>query len=71
MVNAAVKRFIEERGVTQKWLINKMNSVSPELDMNKQKMSAIMTNRRRLNCDEFLAICKVFEVSPDIFVQSA
>lgn len=67
-INAQVKRIIEDRGVTQKWVIERMNSVHPEALMDRNKMSAVINEKRKMSCDEFLAFCMALEVSPDLFM---
>ena len=61
------KRIIQEQGRTQKWVIEKMNSINPSLEMDKNKFSAIVNGNRKMSGDELLAFCMALEISPDVF----
>lgn len=73
MVSVAntVKRILSEQGRTQKWAVEKMNSMNPELEMDKNKLSAITTGKRTMSGDELLTFCRAMEVSPDEFIKEA
>lgn len=64
-----VRRLLDEQGRTQVWVIQKMNSQAPGIDMDRCKFSAIITGKRRMSGDELLAFCKALEVNPDEFLK--
>ena len=61
------KRILQEQGRTQKWVTEKMNSINPSLEMDKNKFSAIVNGNRKMSGDELLAFCMALEISPDVF----
>lgn len=68
-VYETAKRILKEQGRTQRWVVEKMNKVNPELEMDKSKFSAIIVGKRRMTGDELLAFCMALEVSPDEFTK--
>ena len=40
-----IRAILEARGCTQAWVINRMNTIDPSLEMNRNKLSAIMAKR--------------------------
>lgn len=67
-VSETIKRILGEQGRTQTWVIQKMNSQSPEVGMDKTKFSAIVTGKRKMSGDELLVFCKALEITPDVFL---
>lgn len=67
-VSNTVKRILDEQGRTQAWIIQKMNLQEPEIDMNRNKFSAIVTGKRKMTGDELLVFCKALEITPDEFL---
>lgn len=63
-----VKRILDEQGRTQAWVIQKMNSQTPEIEMDRSKFSAIVTGKRKMTGDELIVFCKALEVTPDEFL---
>ncbi len=57
-----IKEEVQNRGVTQTWVVNQMNYLDKSLNMTNQKMSAILNGRRELAGDEFIAVCKVLNM---------
>lgn len=69
-VSETVKRILEEQGRTQTWVVQKMNSQLPDIDMDKTKFSAIITGKRKMSGDELLVFCKALEITPNEFLRS-
>lgn len=68
-ISDTAKRILQSQGRTQKWAAEKMNEISPELEMDKNKISAIITGNRKMTGDELLVFCMALEVSPDVFTE--
>ena len=64
-VNEAIKTVIEESGRTQTWVASKVNAVNPNINMNVKTLNAALHGKRKISGDEFIALCRVLEVSPD------
>ena len=64
-VNEALKDVIENTGRTQKWIITKVNAISPCVNMTKDKLCASLNGKRKITGDEFIALCKALEINPD------
>ncbi len=67
LIPDVAKRILQEQGRTQKWVTEKMNSINPSLEMDKNKFSAIVNGNRKMSGDELLAFCMALEISPDVF----
>lgn len=65
-VNEAVKLIIKDSGRTQTWLVTRINNIDPCVHMNNSKLSASLTGKRKITADEFIALCKALEISPDL-----
>lgn len=68
-VSETIKRILGEQGRTQAWVIQRMNSQFPDVDMDKTKFSAIVTGKRKMSGDELLVFCKALEITPDEFLK--
>lgn len=66
-ISETAKRILNEQGRTQKWVAEKMNQINPSLEMDRNKLSGIMSGNRKMTGDELLAFCMALEISPDIF----
>lgn len=62
-----IREVLSESGHTQAWVIGKMNSLDPKLEMNKTKFSAIVCGNRKMTGDELLAFCRATQTNPDVF----
>ncbi len=60
-VNENIKKYIEAKGITQKFLIDK-TGITPE------KMSNICNGKRKVTGEELLLIARALEVNPNIFL---
>lgn len=69
-VENVIRKTIEERGFRQKWVIEKMNLINPDIRMNRNKFSAIVCGYRKMSGDELIAFCRATETNPDIFLES-
>lgn len=71
MVSVAdtAKRVLRKEGRTQAWVIKRMNEVYPNLEMDRNKFSAIVLGKRKMSGDELIAFCKALEISPDEFTK--
>lgn len=70
-ISETAKRILNEQGRTQKWVAEKMNQINPSLEMDRNKLSGIMSGNRKMTGDELLAFCMALEISPDIFTGQA
>lgn len=70
-VESMVKELIDSRGLRQIWLVGQMNRIMPDVNMNPNKLSAIVCGNRKMTGDEFLAFCKATETSPDYFCRKS
>lgn len=60
-VNENIKKYIEAKGITQKFLTEK-TGITPE------KMSNICNGKRKVTGEELLLIARALEVNPNIFL---
>lgn len=60
-----IKNIIDESGRSQLWIVEKMNTLQPNLSMNKDKLSSIVRGKRKMTADELLIFCMALEISPD------
>lgn len=67
-INVTVRRILSEQGRTQLWVLQKMNSIDPSLNLDSSKFSALVQGNRKMTGDELLAFCKALEISPDEFI---
>lgn len=68
-VSDAIKKVITYSGRTQTWLVSKVNAIDPQVNMSKTKLSASLIGKRKISADEFIALCKALEISPDLIVE--
>lgn len=68
-IASTIKKVINQKGTTQSWVIKRMNSINPDLHMNRSKFSAIVRGNRKMTGDELIAFCKAAEIDPDIFLE--
>ena len=68
-LNRKIQNILNENGVTQNWVVNKMNEINPKINMDKTKMSAIVNGVRKVSGDELLVFCMAMKISPDIFTK--
>lgn len=59
-VQQKIKEYLNNKGITYK-------KVYSDIGMNANTFSQIMNGIRTLKADEFFAICKSLDVSPDTF----
>jgi transcriptional regulator with XRE-family HTH domain len=64
MVQQKIKEYMNAKGIKYSWVADK-------LGMSNTTFGTIMNGQRNLRADEFFAICKVLEVSPEIFEPEA
>lgn len=67
-ISQIMKKQLQDTGRSQTWVISKMNEISPKINMDSNKMSAIFHNKRKISGDELLAFCMALEISPDLFL---
>lgn len=68
-VSDTVKRLLDEQGRTQAWTVEKMNLCDSDIGMDRSKLSAIVTGKRKMSGDELLVFCKALEVTFDDFLK--
>lgn len=66
-----IKTILDRHGTTQAWVIARMNAISPELQMNRNKFSSIVCGSRKMTGDELIAFCKATTTDPDAFIARA
>lgn len=64
-INKMIGKTIKKKGLRQNWIVDQMNTIKPDLKMNRNKFSAIVCGNRRMTGDELLAFCKATEINPD------
>ena len=64
-----IKAELTDSGRTQTWLVSKVNAINPQVNMRKTKLSASLIGKRKISADEFIALCKALEISPDLIVE--
>lgn len=62
MIYQAIKKFIDENGLTQSFIARKAG-------MTKVALSESLRGNRRLTADEYVRICDALGVSADFFNQ--
>lgn len=70
-INAKVRRILADQGRTQIWVLQRMNSINPSLNLNASKFSALVTGNRTMSGDELIAFCKAVEINPDVFLEES
>ena len=60
-VNEKIKKYLEERGITQMWL-------SQATGIAQEKISNIVNSKRRVTAEELLSICSALNISADLFI---
>lgn len=69
-IGATARQIIRQRGVTQKWVAERMNGINPAVSMDRSKISATLAGERKMTGDELLAFCKALEINPDVFLSA-
>ena len=67
IIAARAKSILEREGRTQTWTARRMNEIDDTLNIDRKKLSATLTGRRKMSGDELLAYCKALEISPNEF----
>lgn len=67
-LNCKAKELLKERGCTQAWVIDKMNSIDPSIKMDRSKFSAFINSKRQISGKELLVFCMALKISPDVFL---
>lgn len=63
-VEEVIKKKITEEGRTQTWVVEKMNTINPKLNMSRTKFNRIVTaGDRKLSGNELVALCKVLDLN--------
>lgn len=63
-INLKFKEIIELRGLKQSYICEKAN-------MTPDSVSRILKNTRKISAEEFLKLCDVLEIDPNVFRQTA
>ncbi|WP_305150981.1 helix-turn-helix transcriptional regulator [uncultured Dubosiella sp.] len=58
---AELKKYLEDNGIKQKY-------VAKRAGMTEEKLSKILSGKRKCDVNEFLAICSALNKKPDDFV---
>ncbi len=67
-VAKTIKCVLQEQGRTQAWAIDRMNEISPDLQMNKSKFSSIIAGKRKIYGDELVVLCRILGITLDEFM---
>nr|DAP61948.1 MAG TPA: putative DNA-binding protein [Caudoviricetes sp.] len=59
------KSIITDSGRTQTWVITRVNSINPNVNMTKNKLCSALNGKRKIMGDEFIALCKALKINPD------
>lgn len=59
-INERLNRYVEANGIKQVYIAQKTG-------MSSDTISKILNNNRRILADEFLTICTVLNIDPNIF----
>lgn len=62
MIGAEIKGYMDERGIKQSFLADK-------IDMPKPTLSEVLSEKRTLTLIEYYKICKVFELPMEYFFE--
>lgn len=69
IVRTTLRNNIKNSGRTQVWLVSRVNAIDPQINMSKAKLSASLIGKRKISADEFIALCKALEISPDLIME--
>ncbi len=58
MVNVNVKQAVEDSGLKQRYIAEKVG-------ISEQALSAMLNGRQKIGTDEFFAFCEVLKKSPE------
>lgn len=61
-VNKKLKKYLEENGIKQSFLI-------ASTGISQEKISNMMTGKRKITADELSKICQALGVSADLFLK--
>lgn len=61
-VNKKLKKYLEENGIKQSFLEEKTG-------ISQEKISNMMTGKRKITADELSKICQALKVSADLFLR--
>ena len=70
MVSDILNALLSETGATKTWLANKMNEVSPGINMTSDKLGSVARGKRKMSGDELIALFMAARVNPDRFIPS-
>lgn len=60
---------MKNKGVTQTWVVNEANAIDKSLNLTNNKLSAILSGKRRIAGEEFIALCRVLGLETNNFIQ--
>lgn len=63
-INLKFKEIVEERGIKQA-------SICEKTGMTPDSISRIFMGKRKISADEFLTLCSVLDIDPNIFREPA
>ncbi len=59
--NEKIKKYLEEHGISQAFLAKK-------LCFSNTRMSMMINGKRKMTADDLFKICKILDVSPEMFM---
>lgn len=62
IINQKIKKYLEERGITQAFLVTNTG-------ISQEKISNMLNCKRKISADELLKICEALKVSADLFLK--
>ncbi|WP_312059338.1 hypothetical protein [Anaerotignum sp.] len=60
---------VKNKGVTQTWVVNEVNALDNSINLTNNKLSAILSGKRRIAGEEFIALCRVLGLETNNFVE--
>lgn len=63
-INLKIKEIVESRGIKQSHICEKTG-------MTTDSVSRILKGTRKITAEEFLTLCEVLDIDPNIFRQTA
>ena len=64
-----IRYEMKNKGVTQTWVVNEANAIDKSLNLTNNKLSAILSGKRRIAGEEFIALCRVLGLETNNFIE--
>lgn len=60
---------MKNKGVTQTWVVSEVNALDKSLNLTNNKLSAILSGKRKIAGEEFIALCCVLGLETNNFIK--